>query len=155
MAVSGQFLVALAIFPRTARADNHVGAPVTRPVVGERMHVKKLFAISTLAITLGLLAGTVAAAHAATGPPPTQSNWNACRQTDTFYACCKHFGGDVGNNGATQSCTWSPGNWARNNDPNNGAPGRYDYGHGPSGGWGYDNGAQGTPSNGGTPPRRK
>jgi hypothetical protein len=46
-------------------ANNHVDARVTRPVVSERINMKKLLAVSTLAITLGLLAAPVATAHAA------------------------------------------------------------------------------------------
>lgn len=46
-------------------ANNHVDAPVTRPVVSERINMKKLLAVTTLAITLGLVAGPVTTAHAA------------------------------------------------------------------------------------------
>ena len=83
--------------------------------------------IALLLVVVGITTGAASLAEAAA---PTQSQWIACRETDTFDACCKKFGGALVTYSGGQSCDWyspAPGGgrtWkgVNNPQPGSGAP---------------------------------
>ena len=73
--------------------------------------MKTTLALSVSAVVLSILcAGALffsPQAYAAAALPPTQSAWLACRETDTFSACCQQFGGSLITSPiGGQGCNW-------------------------------------------------
>lgn len=90
--------------------------------------------IAPLLVAVGITTGAASLAEAAAALPPTQMEWTSCRETDTFDACCRRFGGTSDIFAGIQRCNWGSkdpsGKWpagVSNPETGSGAPASGDY----------------------------